>query len=162
MATRTFTAPKAFITINSKPAGYIRNISFTENINRADVQGLGNLTKQEVPATMYTCTFNTDFFFISFAEPDVQELINRLGGVEPFKNTLILGELPFSITFYSKTATTIDQNTRLVTQIDRSGQTIAVLRECFIDNQSFTLAEGGIASLTTSGRYLEPVTFRSE
>ena len=161
MPNRVYTAPKAYITINARTAGYIRNISFTENINRADVQGLGRLTKQEVPATMYTCTFNCDFFFISFAEPEVQQLINRFGGVGPFKDTLSLGELPFSISFYQKTVENIDSTTRLVTEIDRTGETIAVLRECYIDNQSFTLAEGGIASLTTSGRYLEPVTFRS-
>lgn len=160
MPNRTFTAPKAYITFNEKPAGYIRNISFTENINRADVQGLGRLTKQEVPATMYTCTFNTDFFFISFNEPEVREMINRFGGVEEFKNTLILGEFPFSITFYSKVAATTDPNSRLVTTTTPTGITVAVLRQCYIDSQSFTLAEGGIASLTTSGRYLEPVTFR--
>lgn len=160
MPSKTYTAPKAFITINAKPAGYIRNISFTENVNRADVQGLGNLTKQEVPATMYTCTWTSDFFFISFDEPEVKELINRYGGLEPFLNTLALGEISFSITFYKKTATTIDQNLKLVTEIDQTGSTIAVLRECYIDNQSFTLAEGGIASLTTSGRYLQPITFK--
>ncbi len=160
MPSKTYTAPKAFITINAKPAGFIRNISFTENINRADVQGLGNLTKQEVPATMYTCTWTSDFFFISFDEPEVKELINRYGGLEPFLNTLALGEISFSITFYKKTATTIDENLKLVTEIDQTGETIAVLRECYIDNQSFTLAEGGIASLTTSGRYLQPVTFK--
>ena len=159
MSTRTFTAPKAYITFNSKPAGFIRNISFTETITRADVQGLGNLTKQEVPATMYTCTFTTDFYFISFREPEVIEMINRFGGVEPFKNTLTLGEFPFSITFYTKTAVGMDQNNKLVTSIDPTGETLATLRECYIDNQAFTLTEGGIASLTTSGRYLEPVTF---
>ena len=86
-------------------------------------------------------------------------MINRFGGVDPFKNTLSLGEFPFSITFYTKTATVRDPNTKLVTEIDRTGETLAILRECYIDNQSFTLAEGGIGSLTTSGRYLEPVTF---
>lgn len=159
MSTRTYTAPKAFITINSKPAGFIRNISFTETVTRADVQGLGNLTKQEVPATMYTCTFTTDFYFISFQEPEVLEMVNRFGGVEQFKNTLSLGEFPFSITFYQKTIATQDQNLKLVTSINQDGETLAVLRECYIDNQAFTLTEGGIASLTTSGRYLEPVTF---
>ena len=159
MATRTYTAPKAYITINAKPAGFIRNISFTETITRADVQGLGNLTKQEVPATMYTCTFTTDFYFISFREPVVMEMINRYGGAINFKNTLSLGDFSFMITFYSKTATTRDENLKLVTEVDPTGETLAVLRECYIDNQAFTLTEGGIASLTTSGRYLEPVTF---
>ena len=53
--TRTFTAPKAFVKINNQVAGFVRNLTFSENIQRANVQGLGSLTLQEAPAVSYTC-----------------------------------------------------------------------------------------------------------
>ena len=159
MATQTFTAPKAYITIENQVAGYIRNISFTENIQRTDIRGLGNLYPIEVPAISANNTFNVDMFFIDFTLPAVKRLINRVGGVDALINTLSLGDLPISINIYKKAIQTQDANSKLVTQVDKTGKEIAILRDCFVDSQNWTLAEGGIASLTTTGRYLSPVSF---
>lgn len=159
-ATNTvLTSPKAFITIGGKTAGYIRSLSCNENIQRAEVKGLGNLTNQEVPAVGHSGTWSCDFFFINFNQPALKEQINRMGGLEAFKNTLVLGEFPFSIVVYKKTATTIDETAKLVTAVDKAGETIVVINECFIDSQNFQISEGGIASLSTSGRFLQPTTF---
>lgn len=159
MASNTvLTSPKAFITIGNKPAGYIRSLSINESIQRAEVKGLGNLTNQEVPAVGHSGTFNCDFFFINYKQPYVQEMINRMGGLEAFKNTLVLGEFPFSIVIYKKTATVIDTTAKLVTEADRTGETIIVVNECYIDSQNFQMSEGGIASYSTSGRFLQPTT----
>lgn len=157
MPNTTFTAPKAFITIEGQAAGYVRNISFTENIQRQEVRGLGNLYAQEVPATAASNTFTLDMFFIDFERPYVKKLINRYGSVESLMNTLALGDLPVSINIYKKEIRTTDPNTRLVTGI--SNKEIAVLRNCYIDSQNWSLAEGGIAAMGTSGRYLTPVNF---
>ena len=159
MPTQTFTAPKAYITIENQPAGYIRNISFTENIQRTDIRGLGNLYSIEVPAVSANNTFNVDMFFIDFTLPAVKKLINRVGGVDALINTLSLGDLPFSINIYKREVRSVDTNSRLVTEVDKTGKEMAILRNCFVDSQNWTLAEGGIASMTTSGRYLTPVSF---
>ena len=79
-------------------------------------------------------------------------------GLEAFKNTLVLGEFPFSIVIYKKTATVIDTTAKLVTEADRTGETIIVVNECYIDSQNFQMSEGGIASYSTSGRFLQPTT----
>ena len=42
-----YTAPKAYIKIDNEVAGYVRNLNFSENVQRANVQGLGSLTLQE-------------------------------------------------------------------------------------------------------------------
>ena len=102
MSTQTFTAPKAYITIENQVAGYIRNISFTENIQRTDIRGLGNLYAIEVPAVSANNTFNVDMFFIDFSLPAVKKLLNRLGGTEALINTLSLGDLPISINIYKR------------------------------------------------------------
>jgi len=157
--TQTFTAPKAYITIEGQPVGYARTINFTENISRQPVRGLGNLNPQEQPATAMDCTYSIDTFFIDFNLPYCKKLLNRYGGAEALKNTLSLGELPFSINIYSKQVQSIDSNTKLVTSIDKAGKEIATLKDCFINSQAFTLSEGGIAALNSSGGYLTPVSF---
>lgn len=159
MATQVFTAPKAYITIEGLVAGFIRNISFTENIQRQDIRGLGNLYSQEAPAVSANNTFNLDMFFLDFEKPVMQKLLNRYGGVAGLKDTLSLGDLPISINIYSKTIKTQDPATKLVTSVDAAGKEMAILRDCFIDSQNWTLAEGGISSTTASGRYLSPVWF---
>jgi len=157
MPTATFTAPKAYITIEGQVAGYIRNLTFTENIQRNEVRGLGNLYPIEVPAVSASNTFNVDMFFIDFKQPVVKKLLNRTGGAQALMNTLSLGDLPVSINIYKKEIKTQDSNTKLITEIDRTGTEIAVLRDCYVDSQNWSLAEAGIASLGTSGRYLTPV-----
>ena len=159
MATKTFTAPKAYITIEGQPAGYIRNISFTENIQRQDIRGLGNLYAQEVPAVSASNSFSVDQFFLDFSTPVMKKLLNRYGGAKAIIDTLSLGDLPISINIYKREIQTQDPTTKLVTAISPSGKEIATLRDCFIDSQNWKLAEGGIASSTSSGRYLTPVSF---
>ena len=159
MATKTFTAPKAYITIEGQAAGYIRNISFTENIQRQDIRGLGNLYAQEVPAVSASNSFSVDQFFLDFSTPVMKKLLNRYGGAKAIIDTLSLGDLPISINIYKREIQSQDPTTKLVTGISPSGKEIAILRDCFIDSQNWTLAEGGIASSTSSGRYLTPVSF---
>ena len=156
---KIFTAPKAYITIDDKPAGFIKSISFTENIQRADIAGLGSLTNQEVPAVKQTNQFTIGEFFIDFQQASTKALLNRLGGAQALLNSLALGEFSFSIVIYSKTVVATDINSRLVTEIAKDGKTIAVLRDCFVDSQSFELSEAGVAGFNTSGRYLTPVSF---
>lgn len=156
---KVFSAPKAHVIIEGQVAGFIRNLNFTENIQRQDVRGLGNLYSVEVPAVSANNTFSVDQFFVSFNTPVMKKLINRYGGVEPLKNTLAMGELPISIAVYKKSIVNLDSNTRLVTEVDKTGEEIAVLRDCYVDTQNWTLAEGGIASSNVNGRYLTPVAF---
>lgn len=151
------TSPKAYVTIGGKPAGYIKNLSCNESFQRATVKGLGNLTDQEVPVVGHSGTWSCDYWFIDFDQPALKEMINRMGGLEAFKNTLVLGEFPFSIVVYKKTATLIDAAAKLVVTADKTGKTIVRLDECYIDSQNFQMSEGGVASLNTSGRYLQPV-----
>jgi hypothetical protein len=66
---RVFTAPKAFIKIDNEVAGYVRNLTFSENVQRANVQGLGSLTYQEAPPVVYTCQWSVSQYFISFNTP---------------------------------------------------------------------------------------------
>ena len=153
-----FSAPHAYIKIDNQIAGFVRNIQATENVQRANVQGLGNLTLQEVPAVGYQCNFTVDQFFLSFKLPVVEGMIHRLGSVKAILDTLVLGELGFAIAIYRKMISSKDETTGLVTATDPTGETICQLNPCFVNGQTLSLAEGGVAGYNVNGIYLNPIS----
>ena len=153
-----FSAPKAYIKINNQIAGFVRNLTFQENINRVNVQGLGSLPLQEVPAVGYQCTWTVDQFFISFKTEVVEGMIHRLGTVQEILDTILFAESGFAIMIYTKTMSQYDSSRGFVTQVDPTGETIALLTPCFVNNQNFSLAEGGVAGYNVSGYYLSPIS----
>lgn len=155
---KVFTAPKAFIKIDNQVAGYVRNLTFSENVQRANVQGLGSLTYQEAPPVVYTCNWQVDQYFISFDTPVMKKMLKKFGTIADIKNSLVLGDIAFDITVYSKTIQSEDQQTKLVTEVDNTGQTIARLQGCLLNSQSFQLSEAGLAGVNIQGIYLEPIS----
>lgn len=158
MKGRVFTAPRAFIKIDNEVAGYVRNLTFSENVQRANVQGLGSLTYQEAPPVTYTCQWNVSQYFISFDTPVMRKMLKKFGSIEEIKNSLVLGDISFDITVYAKTIANEDSQSKLVTETDNTGQTIARLQKCLLNSQSFQIQEAGIAGSDISGIYLEPVS----
>lgn len=153
-----YTAPKAYIKIDNEVAGYVRNLNFSENVQRANVQGLGSLTLQEAPAVVYMCRWSVSQYFISFNTPIMQKMLKKFGSIAEIKNSLVLGDIAFDITMYAKTVASEDANSKLVTEVDNTGNTIARLQGCLVNSQSFQLQEGGIAGTDINGIYLEPIS----
>lgn len=158
---KVFTAPQAFIKIDNEVAGYVRNLTFSESVQRANVQGLGSLTYQEAPPVAYTCQWSVGQYFISFDTPVMKKMLKKFGSISQIKNSLVLGDISFDITAYAKTIQSEDANTKLVTEVDNTGRTIARLQGCLLNNQSFQLAEGGLAGTDINGIYLEPISIKS-
>ena len=155
---KTFSAPRGYIEIGGEMAGLVRNITFSENISRANVQGIGVLNKQEVPAIAIDCQWSADQYLVDLDQPVMKKMLNRLGSVEQILQTLASSEFEFSICIYAKTVTSKDPSNKLVTGVDKTGKTIARLSPCYINTQNFQLAEGGIAGFSTSGVYLDPIS----
>mgnify|MGYP001090234573 FL=1 len=155
---RVFTAPKAFIKIDNEVAGYVRNLTFSENVQRANVQGLGSLTYQEAPPVVHTCQWSVSQYFISFNTPIMKKMLKKFGSIAEIKNSLVLGDIAFDITVYAKTVSSEDAATKLVTEVDNTGETIARLQGCLLNPQSFSVQEAGLAGTDISGIYLEPIS----
>lgn len=159
MANQVYSAPNAAVYIDGKKAGYVNNISWTENYNRATIKGLGSTFDQEVPVVGAGGTFTVSQFFLDFGSQGMKALMNRTGTTsETFLNTQSLGEFPFTVAMYEKTVVATDSANRLVTEVDVTGKRKILLKKCYIDSQGFSLAENGVASVNSSGRYLEPMT----
>lgn len=155
---KTFSAPKAYIEIDSVPAGYIQNLSWTENFQRVPVTGLGSLIEQEAPVVSQRNTFNIGTFFISLNEKVIKKIMNRDATVEEFIQTMSLDEFTFSVIVYRKTISSQDKSVKLITEIDKTGETIVRLRDCVLDSQSWNINEGSISMFNITGRYFTPVT----
>lgn len=156
---KTLTAPLAVIKIAGIPSGFMRSVRCTENVQRAEVKGISNVTLQEVPVIGYTCQLQADFFFISLKRPEVQALINRSGSVKNFIDTMILNEQGIQIQMFKKTK--LSELNGLVTGVQDDGETVAVIRDFFPDSQTFDIQENQISSTNISGRYLTPVCFNN-
>lgn len=158
MAHQTFSAPEAYIMIDGIPVGIMRNVRCTENINRADVQGLGSVVSQEVPPTKVQCSLNAGMYFIKFTTDIMKKILNRETNLDTFLNSIALGDFPLQILIYRKTAIS-DATTKLVTSVNKDGEKILVINDFYLESQDFDLSEGGIAGTNISGRYLSPVTY---
>ena len=153
-----FSAPKAYIEIDSVPAGYVQNLSWSENLQRQSITGLGQLIEQEAPVVSQRNTFNIGTFFISLNEAIIKKVLNREATVEEYINSVSLDEFKFSVVVYRKKISSVDKSVKLITKIDKTGETVVRLRDCVLDSQNWTIAEGGIAMFNVSGRYFTPVT----
>lgn len=155
---KTFSAPKAYVEIDGIPAGYIQGLTWTENFNRQPITGLGELIEQESPVVSQRNTFTINKFFITLKENIIKKIMNREATVEEFINTISMEEFSFDIVVYKKTIAASNNTVKLITSVDKTGQTIVNLRRCLVDSQNWSISEGGVAMFNITGRYLTPVT----
>jgi hypothetical protein len=153
--TKVFTAAMAVVKINGFASGYMRSLTFTENIQRGEVKGISHLALQEVPPTGIMCSFTADFFFINLKRPELRAFLMRDQGLDAFINTLILGEVPVQLDIYKKVATRVVNG--VVLGIDPEGETIASIRDCYTNSQNTTISDSTISGSSINGIYLTPV-----
>lgn len=155
---KTMTAARAIIkSSTSKNAiGYMRNIRITETISRGSVKGIGRLTDREKPAMSIQCTWNADFSLIDLSRTGIPGANKRnVPSVELYKDTLVLLEMPLDIYIYKKEMDSTDGNVVLST---KEGD-FAILRNVYINSESFDITENQVSSQNQSGEYTEPIIF---
>lgn len=156
--THTFTAPLAAIEIGGVRVGLIRTLNGTENIQRGEVQGLGELNLQEVPPISIRCTFTASSYMVNMKKlGTIKDPFWPVDAKDPktLINTLLLGEKPVHIHIYRKTAGTVDPTTGLVLT-EGNFERIAIIQDCYLDSRTWNISEGNIAGKDISGRYLTP------
>lgn len=158
MENKVFTAPLATIVINNNVVGKIRGLTFTENVQRGEVMGIGDVTLQEVPIIAIRCTFTADSYMIDLKKlGTVKDPFWPVDSKDPMTllQTLLLGEQPVSIHVYRKTAGSVNED-GLVTSRGKL-QRIGVAENCYIDSKTWNIQEGNVSGKNISGRYLTPI-----
>lgn len=160
-----FSSPLAIIRAgsNGTAIGKIRNLSFQENIQRANVQGLGALTLSEVPATLITCNFNASTYAINMKKfGSIKDPFwpTDATGLTQLINSILMGETGVQLHIYRRVPARIPQNftaEQLLKDSEVGEETIAIIQDCFLTTKSFEISEGQVAGKTISGVYLTPV-----
>jgi len=149
------TAVKAIIKVDGIAIGQMRSIRATENIQRGDVRGLGNMFSQELPALGVTCTFNCDFYCIDLTRTGIPGLDPKnVQSLESYANSLMLGKKPIDVYIYKKDAN-VTTGQLIVDETEEKD--FAVIRDLFLESSSFDITEGQISGRNQSGRYLTPI-----
>lgn len=162
---QTFTAPLAIIRAGSSGSaiGKIRNLRFQEQIQRANVQGIGVLTLQEVPATLINCNFNASTYAIDMKKfGTIVDPFWPVGaaGAEQLLNAVLLGEQAVQLHIYRRVPTRIPANfttEELLKDSEVAEQTVAIIQDCFLTSRDFEISEGQVAGKNISGVYLTPI-----
>ena len=155
---KAFSAPMAAVYIDNELVGQMQQVQFTERITQTPTRGLGDLLVNEFVPTAVDCSFSSNYFFIGFDTPWFKKMLNRYGSVTEVVNTLSLVQLNFSLVVYRKTVEGVDETERLVTSTNNTGETVMKARDCVLENVSWSIAVGGIATTDVSGLYRTPMT----
>lgn len=148
----------AAVYIDNELVGQMQQVQFTERITQTPTRGLGDLLVNEFVPTAVDCSFSSNYFFIGFDTPWFKKMLNRYGSVTEVVNTLSLVQLNFSLVVYRKTVEGTDETERLVTSTNNTGETVMKARDCVLENVSWSIAVGGIATTDVSGLYRTPMT----
>lgn len=148
----------AAVYIDNELVGQMQQVQFTERITQTPTRGLGDLLVNEFVPTAVDCSFSSNYFFIGFDTPWFKKMLNRYGSVTEVVNTLSLVQLNFSLVVYRKTVEGTDETERLVTSANNTGETVMKARDCVLENVSWSIAVGGIATTDVSGLYRTPMT----
>ena len=159
-------APLGIIRVNGiGPIGKMRNITWSENIQRQEVRGIGSFTPQELPATSWSGTCSCDFIAVDFKHLGTDgKLPNALfrGGqtLQEWIDSIALQEDGITLDLYKK----IPNNPLQVPmngliQASQFPELIAQIRGLFLNAESFNLAEGSLAGRNQSFQYLFPIYF---
>lgn len=157
------TAPLALIKMNGVPIGKMKNISATEDINRAPVRGIGRLTLDQVPALTHQGTLNCSSYLIDFNRTifDNNDLAAAMfRGVQTaqeFADNILLQEVGIQLDIYRKIS--IGQNNFGVQQA--GFETFASISGLFITRESMNISESQISGRDCSFMYTDPIVYPS-
>lgn len=154
----TLTGALAIVKYKGTTVGLMKSISCTENITRADVQGLGTILTSEAPPTQWRGSCQCAFYEFDFSQsgltPDAIKRILQTS--QQFEDQLVLEPDGIQAEVYKKVEDAIDPATNL---IKSKLQPFAVIKRLLIESDGFDIAEGQVSGRNQSFRYLDPIIY---
>ena len=154
------TAPLAIIKIGGVPIGKMKDVTITENIQRAPVRGIGELNPLEAPATSWDGTLSCSSYLIDFkkalnALTDAQVVQRNVQTTQEFVDTVLLTDAGVTIDMLQKVT-----DTTSATGIKKGKfESFISVRKLFLTRQSMNLSEGQIGGSNCDFMYLEPAIY---
>ncbi len=152
---KVFTGALGVIRVNGTPIAKVRNIRWTENVNRGDVRGVGTILTSEAPALTWGGSVSMDFYETDFATTGLPGAIKRfLQTNQDFEDQLLLDYDGIQLDIFKKELDVIDPATGLKKP---KAVPYATLRHLLIESDGADLTEGAISGHSQTYRYLGPV-----
>lgn len=154
---KVFTAPLCTIQVGTTIIAQIQNISFSEQIDRARVKGMGNLIYTEFPSLSISCSGSFTFNSVKFRTDGIPtSLVRAVGSLQEFVDTLTLGELPISINIFRRKENSKDAKTGIV----KGGyEEFATIKDFHLESESFDIANESIGQKTQTFVYSTPILY---
>lgn len=151
------TGALAIIRKNGTAIGKMRNVRWTENINRSEVRGLGTTITQELPAVSWGGTLSCDFYEVDFSTTGVPQAIRRdVQTNQQFEDQLLLDADGVQLDIFKKVEDIRDPNTGL---ISAKVQPFAIIKNLFINSDGADITEGAVSGHNQSFQYISPVIY---
>ncbi|NCU26938.1 hypothetical protein EOM86_09500 [Candidatus Nomurabacteria bacterium] len=158
---KSITAPLALIKMNDGQGNFVtvgkmRNIRVTESIRRLDVKGIGQLYPVERPVIDWSGTLTCSSFVVNLHRAGITGSPNRLtNDPQKFANTLLMNEQGVQIYLYKKVKNEVNPTTGIVESILE--EPITVIKDAYIERESFDIVEGQVMGKDQDFSYLTPV-----
>lgn len=159
----TYTAPLALIMYNNVVIGKMKGVRVNEQIQRGNVQGLGQLIPDEKPALSWSGTVQCDFYNINFTASNGQgnipnALIRQIpgGNYQAWTDSVTLQEIGVDLVMFKRQSSNLNssQNYGLIPGYN---EPYASIRSMFLDSEGFDINEGSISGKNQSFTYLYPI-----
>jgi hypothetical protein len=147
----------ALVKKNGTVIGKMRNVRWTENLNRSEVRGLGTILVQEAPVVSHGGTLSADFYEVDFSKTGIPGAIRRdVQTNQQYEDQLLLDEDGFQLDIFKKISDARDPDTGLISS---TVTPYAVIRNCLINSDGADITEGSISGHSQSFQFLSPVIY---
>lgn len=151
---KVFTGVLAVIRRNGTQIGRMKNIRWTEDIGRGEVQGIGTALVSETPALKWGGRGQCSFYSVDFTTDGLPGIKRAVKTNQEFDDNLMLEGDGLQIDIFKKKADFIDPDTGLVIP---KAEPYAVLGQVFLEGESGDITEGAISGKDQNFRYLFPI-----
>jgi hypothetical protein len=152
----TLTGSLAIIRCKGTTIGLMKNISVTENFQRADVQGLGTILTSEAPVTAWRGTLQCSWYEIDFKTSGFPGAIRRdVQTGQQFEDQLMLDNDGIQVDIFKKVADVIGADGLVKAKV----QPFAIIKNVLIESEGFDITEGQVSGQNGSFRYLSPILY---
>lgn len=157
MADKVMHGALAIIRKNGTAIGRMRNVRWNENLQRADVRGIGTILVAEAPVVAHAGTLTCDFYEVDFSKTGLPEAIRRdVQTNQEFEDNVLLNHDGIQIDIFKKVEDAVDPETGLKRA---KAQPYAVIRRLLIESEGADISEGAISGHNQSFKYLDPVIY---
>jgi len=154
MPDKVLTGALAIIRKNGTAIGKMRNIRWTENVQRGEVRGIGTTLTSEVPPLAWSGSGSCEFYEVDFTTTGIGGIKRNVKTNQEFDDQLMLEGDGLQLDIFKKETDIIDPDTGLVIP---KATPYAVLGQMFIESEGGDVTEGAISGHNQSFRYLFPI-----